>query len=94
MLTRAGITKLLTDAGIDVVGEAGDGAGLLRAVRETQPDAVIVDIRMPPTHTEEGLAAAQQIRAEYPGTGVLVLSQYVEPGYAIRLLNTHLEGVG
>jgi len=94
MLTREGITRLLTDAGVDVVGEAGDAAALLRAVRMTQPDAAIVDIRMPPTHTDEGLVAAQQIRAEHPGVGVLILSQYVEPRYAMRLLEEHPERVG
>jgi DNA-binding NarL/FixJ family response regulator len=94
MLTREGITRLLTDAGVDVVGEAGDAASLLRAVRMTQPDAAIVDIRMPPTHTDEGLVAAQQIRAEHPATGVLILSQYVEPRYAMRLIEDHPERVG
>jgi DNA-binding NarL/FixJ family response regulator len=94
MLTRAGITRLLTDAGVDVVGEAGDAASLLRAVRTTQPDAAVVDIRMPPTHTDEGLVAAQQIRAEHPDTGVLILSQYVEPHYAMRLIDEHPERTG
>jgi len=94
MLTREGITRLLTDAGVDVVGEAGDAASLLRAVRMTQPDAAVVDIRMPPTHTDEGLVAAQQIRAEHPGTGVLILSQYIEPHYAMRLLEEHPERIG
>jgi DNA-binding NarL/FixJ family response regulator len=69
MLTREGITRLLTDSGIDVVGEAGDAAALLHAVRTTRPDAAIVDIRMPPTHTDEGLVAARQIRAEHPASG-------------------------
>jgi DNA-binding NarL/FixJ family response regulator len=94
MLTREGIARLLTDAGIDVVGEAGDAASLLRAVRATRPDAAVVDIRMPPTHTDEGLVAAQQIRAEHPGVGVLILSQYVEPRYAMQLLEEHPERVG
>ena len=94
MLTREGITRLLTDAGVDVVGQAGDAAALLRAVRMTQPDAAVVDIRMPPTHTDEGLVAAQQIRAEHPAIGVLILSQYVEPRYAMRLLEEHPERVG
>ncbi len=94
MLTREGITRLLTDAGVDVVGQAGDAASLLHAVRMTQPDAAIVDIRMPPTHTDEGLVAAQQIRAEHPAIGVLILSQYVEPRYAMRLLEEHPERVG
>jgi DNA-binding NarL/FixJ family response regulator len=94
MLTREGITRLLTDAGVEVVGEAGDAAALLRAVRATQPDAAVVDIRMPPTHTDEGLVAAQQIRAEHPGTGVLILSQYIEPHYAMRLIDEHPERIG
>jgi len=94
MLTREGITRLLTDSGIDVVGEVGDAAALLHAVRMTRPDAAIVDIRMPPTHTDEGLVAAQQIRAEHPGVGVLILSQYIEPHYAMRLLEQHPEKVG
>jgi len=94
MLTREGITRLLTDAGVDVVGQAGDAAALLRAVRLTQPDAAVVDIRMPPTHTDEGLVAAQQIRAEHPDIGVLILSQYLEPHYAMRLIQEHPERVG
>jgi DNA-binding NarL/FixJ family response regulator len=94
MLTREGIARLLTDAGIDVVGQAGDAASLLGAVQVTRPDAAIVDIRMPPTHTDEGLAAAQQIRAEHPGVSVLILSQYVEPHYAMRLLDELPERVG
>jgi DNA-binding NarL/FixJ family response regulator len=94
MLTREGITRLLTDAGVDVVGEAGDAASLLREVRMSQPDAAVVDIRMPPTHTDEGLVAAQQIRAEHPDIGVLILSQYVEPHYAMRLIEEHPERIG
>ena len=94
MLTRQGIVRLLRDAGIDVVGEAEDAGGLLRQVRHARPDAAIVDIRMPPTHTDEGLVAAQAIRTEDPAVGVLVLSQYVEPGYAMRLLEEHPERVG
>ena len=94
MLTRAGIVRLLTDAGVEVVGEAEDADGLLRRVRATRPDVAIVDIRMPPTHTDEGLVAAREIRAQFPDTGVLVLSQYVEPGYAVVLLEEGAEGVG
>jgi DNA-binding NarL/FixJ family response regulator len=94
MLTREGIARLLTDAGVDVVGQVGDAAALLSAVQVTRPDAAIVDIRMPPTHTDEGLAAAQQIRAEHPGISVLILSQYIEPHYAMRLLEEHPERVG
>jgi DNA-binding NarL/FixJ family response regulator len=94
MLTREGIVRLLRDAGVDVVGEAADVGGLLRKVRAHRPDAAIVDIRMPPSHTDEGLQAAQAIRDEQPGVAVLVLSQYVEPSYALRLLEEHPQGVG
>jgi DNA-binding NarL/FixJ family response regulator len=94
MLTREGIVRLLKDASVDVVGEAEDADGLLRSVRLSRPDAAIVDIRMPPTHTDEGLVAAQKIRAEHPEVGVLVLSQYIEPSYAMRLLEEHPERVG
>src|SRR5262245_50656605 len=86
MLTREGIVRLLRDAGIDVVAQATDADELLREVMTTSPDVAIVDIRMPPTHSDEGLVAAQQIRAQHPDTGVLVLSQYVEPSYAMRLI--------
>jgi DNA-binding NarL/FixJ family response regulator len=94
MLTREGIVRLLADAGVEVVGEAGDVGGLLRKVAAYHPDAVLVDIRMPPSHSDEGLQAAQAIRDEHPGTAVLVLSQYVETSYALRLLEQHPEGVG
>ena len=94
MLTREGITRLLGEAGVEVVGAAEDAEALLRLVAEHEPDAAIVDIRMPPTHSDEGVVAAQRIRAEHPGTGVLVLSQYVEAGYAIRLLEDHPQHVG
>ena len=94
MLTREGIVRLLQDAGIEVVAEAEEAEGLLRHVRLARPDVAIVDIRMPPTHSDEGLVAAQSIRAEHPEVGVLVLSQYVEPSYAIRLIEDHPERVG
>jgi DNA-binding NarL/FixJ family response regulator len=94
MLTREGIARLLKDAGMEIVAQAEDAPSLLRAVRLTQPDAAIVDIRMPPTHTDEGLIAAQQIRAEHSSVGVLILSQYVEPRYAMQLLEEHPERVG
>jgi DNA-binding NarL/FixJ family response regulator len=94
MLTRAGIARLLREADIDVVAEAENADDLLRHVRLARPDAAIVDIRMPPTHTDEGLVAAQQIRSNHPSVGVLVLSQYVEPSYALRLLEEHPERVG
>jgi DNA-binding NarL/FixJ family response regulator len=94
MLTRAGITRLLVDAGIDVVGEAADAEALLREVTVKKPDIAIVDIRMPPTHTDEGLVAALAIRAQHPDIGVLVLSQYVEPVFAMRLIEDHPERSG
>ena len=94
MLTREGIAHLLEDAGIDVVAQAEDAEALLREVRLKRPDAAIADIRMPPSHTDEGLVAAQRIRTEHPDIAVLVLSQYVEPSYAMRLLEEHPERVG
>jgi DNA-binding NarL/FixJ family response regulator len=94
MLTRAGLVRVLRDTGHEVIGEAENAETLLRHVRLRMPDAVIVDIRMPPSHTDEGLVAAQAIRAEHPGIGVLVLSQYVEPSYAMRLIEEHPEHVG
>src|SRR5436305_6559852 len=94
MLTREGIVRLLGEAGVEVVGQAEDATGLLRDVRLKQPDVAVVDIRMPPTHTDEGLVAVEAIRSEHPAIGVLVLSQYVEPAYAMRLLQEHPERVG
>jgi DNA-binding NarL/FixJ family response regulator len=94
MLTRQGIVRLLEEAGIDVCAEAENADELLRHVRLERPDAAIVDIRMPPTHTDEGLVAAQTIRMEHPAVGVLVLSQYVEPSYATRLIEELPERVG
>lgn len=94
LLTRQGIVHLLSQAGLDVVGEAADADQLLSLVREHRPDAVIADIRMPPTHTDEGLAAAQRIQVESPEIGVLVLSQYIEPSYALRLISDHPERLG
>jgi DNA-binding NarL/FixJ family response regulator len=94
LLLRAGVARLLEDAGIEVVGQAGDLDDLLRKVRAHKPDVAIVDIKMPPTQTDEGLKAALVIRSELPGTGVLVLSQYVEKEYAAELLTESAEGVG
>ena len=94
MLTREGIVRLLEEAGVEVVAQAENAEGLLREVRLKRPDAAIADIRMPPSHTDEGLVAAQRIRAEHPDVAVLVLSQYVEPSYAMRLLEEHPERVG
>ena len=94
MLMREGIVHLLRDAGVEVVGEAADGDALLRQAHALRPDVVVVDIRMPPTHTDEGLVAAGRIRTELPGVGVVVLSHYVEAGYAMELIEQHPEGVG
>ena len=94
MLTREGIVRLLRDAGVDVVAEASDATGLLQHVRRAQPDVAVVDIRMPPTHTDEGLVAAKAIREAHPDVGVLLLSQYVEPSYALRLIEEQPERVG
>jgi DNA-binding NarL/FixJ family response regulator len=86
-LLREGIASLLGGAGYDVVGQAGDGTRLLELVRNKSPDLVIVDIRMPPTNTTEGLEAARAIRAEFPGVGILLLSAHVEVDIAMDLLN-------
>ena len=94
VLLREGAVRLLADAGFDVVGQAGDGEELLRKVRAHKPDVAVVNIRMPPTHVDEGLKAARVIREELPGTGVLVLSQYVEERYAVELLADGADGVG
>jgi DNA-binding NarL/FixJ family response regulator len=94
VLLREGIARLLGDAGFEVVGQAGDADELLLKVRSYSPQVAIVDIRMPPTQTDEGLRATREIREKYPDTGVLVLSQYVEPEYALDLLSESAEGVG
>jgi DNA-binding NarL/FixJ family response regulator len=94
MLTREGIVRVLSDAGVDVVGQAGDVNGLMRAVATQKPDCAIVDIRMPPTNTDEGIVAAQRVRELHPQVAVLVLSQYVEPGFAMRLLEENPERSG
>ena len=94
MLLRAGVVSLLEEAGFEVPGQSGTAEDLLRHVGLYKPDVAIVDIRMPPTHTDEGLRAAQQIRERYPKVGVLVLSQYVEAAYAMELLRTSAEGMG
>jgi DNA-binding NarL/FixJ family response regulator len=94
LLLREGTARVLTDHGFDVVGQAGDADDLLLKVRSYSPDIAIVDIRMPPTHTDEGLRAAKEIRARHPGVAVLVLSQYVEAEYAMELLSDNAEGVG
>jgi DNA-binding NarL/FixJ family response regulator len=94
VLLREGVARILADSGFDVVGQAGDADELMLKVRSYSPDVAVVDIRMPPTHTDEGLRAAQEIREKHPGVGVLVLSQYVEPAYAMELLAESAEGVG
>ena len=93
-LLREGVVRLLEEAGLEVVGQAADGEDLLRKVRAHKPDVAVVDVRMPPTHTDEGLVAARKIRAELPEVGVLVLSQYVEIAYARELLAESAEGLG
>jgi DNA-binding NarL/FixJ family response regulator/class 3 adenylate cyclase len=94
VLLREGIARLLEDAGFDIVAQSGTAEDLLRHVAMHKPDIALVDIRMPPTQTDEGLRAAQEIRERWPDTGVLVLSQYVEPAYAMELLAENAEGVG
>lgn len=94
MLVRAGIVAVLRDGGVEIAAETADAGELLALVARHHPDAVVVDIRMPPSHTDEGLIAAGRIRDAFPATGVVVLSQYLEPGYALRLLDEHPDGVG
>ena len=94
ILLREGTARLLEEAGFDVVGQAGDADDLLLKVRSYEPDVAIVDIKMPPTHTDEGVVAAKEIRERYPNVGVLVLSQYVEGDYAMELIADSAEGVG
>jgi DNA-binding NarL/FixJ family response regulator len=94
LLLRAGVARLLEEAGFDVVGEAATPDELLLKVRSFSPDVAIVDIRMPPTYSDEGLRAAQQIRREHPKVGVLLLSQYIEIGLAMKLFADSAEGMG
>ena len=94
VLLREGVARILDEAGFEVVGQAGNADELMLKVRSYTPDVAIVDIRMPPTHTDEGLRAAQEIREKHPTCGVLVLSQYVEATYAMELLAESAEGVG
>ena len=94
VLLREGIARLLEESGFEVVGQAGDAEELLRKVGAHKPDVAVIDVRMPPTHTDEGLRAAHRIRAEHPGTAVLVLSQYVEEAYALELLSESTERTG
>ena len=94
VLLREGVTRLLAEAGHDVVAAAAEAEEFLRAVAAQQPDAVVVDVRMPPTFSDEGLRAALVVRSSWPGIGVLVLSQYVEERYATELLSDRPQGVG
>jgi DNA-binding NarL/FixJ family response regulator len=94
VLLREGVARLLQEAGHEVVGQAGDADDLMRKVRAHKPDLAVVDVRMPPTQTDEGLRAAKEIRAELPGVGVLVLSAYVAPTYAQELLAENAQGLG
>ena len=94
VLLREGLVRLLEESGFEVAGQAGDAEDLLRKVGAHQPDVAVIDVRMPPTHTDEGLQAARRIRAEHPATAVLVLSQYVEEGYALDLLAETTERTG
>jgi DNA-binding NarL/FixJ family response regulator len=94
LLLREGLARLLDEAGFEVVGQAATGEELLEQVEATHPDVAIVDIRMPPTHTDEGVRAAHEIRARHPGVAVLVLSQFIRPSYALELLSEGTEGLG
>ena len=94
VLLREGVTRLLEGAGFEVVGQAADREELMRKTRAHKPDVAIIDIRMPPTHTDEGLQAARAIREEMPGTRVVVLSAYIEETYALELLGEDAAGVG
>src|ERR1041385_6899784 len=94
VLLREGLSRLLEESGFEVAGQAGDAEDLLRKVGAHRPDVAVVDVRMPPSHTDEGLQAARRIRHEHPGTGVLVLSQYVEEAYALELLSDSTERTG
>jgi len=94
VLLREGLTRLLEESGFEVVAQSGDGEDLLRKVGAHHPDVAVIDVRMPPTHTDEGLQAARRIRIEHPATAVLVLSQYVEEGYALDLLSESTERTG
>jgi DNA-binding NarL/FixJ family response regulator len=94
VILREGLARLLQEAGFEVVGLAGDAEQLLGLVERSQPDVAVIDIRMPPTHTDEGLRAANTIRERWPAVGILVLSQHVNPRYAIELLSAGTDGVG
>ncbi|MFL5955388.1 MAG: response regulator [Gaiellaceae bacterium] len=93
-LIREGVTRLLTDNGVEVVAQVGDAAALLACVRDLRPDVALIDVRMPPTHTDEGLRAAREIRGHYPDVAVLVLSQHLESEYALRLIDERPDRAG
>jgi DNA-binding NarL/FixJ family response regulator len=93
-LLRAGVTRMLTNAGLQVVGEANDAAQLLHRVERSRPDVAIIDIRMPPTHTTEGLVAARDLRARHPTLGLLILSHHVETQHAVDLVRSGSGGIG
>jgi DNA-binding NarL/FixJ family response regulator len=94
LLIREGVARVLVEAGLEVVGRAGDADELVAAVAAHAPDVAVVDIRMPPTHTDEGVRAAREIRARFPDVGVLVLSQYAEPEYVVDLLRDGAGHIG
>ena len=94
IILREGLARLLQEAGFEVIGLAADGDALLKLVERTTPDVAIIDIRMPPTHTDEGLRAAKTIRERWPKVGLLVLSQHVNTRYALELLSAGTDGVG
>jgi DNA-binding NarL/FixJ family response regulator len=93
-LLREGLARVLTDAGVEIAAQVGTADELLAAVEELRPDVAVVDIRMPPTWSDEGLAAAEEIRRRFPSVGVLLLSQYIEAAYALRLLDGGSERIG
>jgi DNA-binding NarL/FixJ family response regulator len=94
VLVREGVARLLAEAGHEVVDQVSDAEALLRSVRDRAPDVALVDIRMPPTYTDEGVRAAHEVRSSYAGTAVVVLSQHLDPTYALRLLDETPRGVG
>ena len=94
VLLREGLARLLGEAGFEVIAQAGDADRLLDLMRQNAPDVAIVDIRMPPSHTDEGLRAAHQIRDEHPAVGVLVLSHYIDTGYAVKLMSKGAKSLG
>jgi DNA-binding NarL/FixJ family response regulator len=94
VLLREGMARLLTAAGLDVIGQSGDAPGLHALLQDGAPDVVITDIRMPPTNTDDGIRAALEIRSAYPDIGILVLSQYLQTAYAVRLLGDGSRGMG